>query len=70
MVRTRLPDTLLVAGVPLPSLYPERFSGIFVAVFRGQVDLSFPRFCKDLFDLKITRLSLNNCHWIAMMDYS
>jgi len=28
----------LVAGVPLPSLYPERFSGIFVAVFRGVID--------------------------------
>jgi len=50
MVRTSLPDSLLVAGGPLPSLYPERYCGAFDAVFRGEADLSFPRFCHDLFN--------------------
>jgi anaerobic magnesium-protoporphyrin IX monomethyl ester cyclase len=54
-LRSIMPDCLLVAGGPLPTLYPERFSGIFDVVFRGEVDLSFPRFCKDIFDLKISR---------------
>jgi len=49
MVRADLPDCLLVAGGPLPTLYPERFSGTFDAVFRGEADLSFPRFCLDFF---------------------
>jgi anaerobic magnesium-protoporphyrin IX monomethyl ester cyclase len=48
MVRTRLPDSLLVAGGPLPTLYPERYTRAFDAVFRGEADLSFPRFCRDL----------------------
>jgi anaerobic magnesium-protoporphyrin IX monomethyl ester cyclase len=50
MVRGALPESLLVAGGPLPTLYPERFSGVFDLVFRGEADLSFPRFCRDLFD--------------------
>ena len=58
MVRADLPDSLLVAGGPLPTLYPERFSGTFDVVFRGEVDLSFPRFCQDLFDHKFSRLQL------------
>jgi anaerobic magnesium-protoporphyrin IX monomethyl ester cyclase len=57
-VRTILPDSLLVAGGPLPTLYPERFSGFFDAVFRGECDLSFPRFCKDFFELKSSRRRL------------
>jgi anaerobic magnesium-protoporphyrin IX monomethyl ester cyclase len=48
MVRGSLPGTLLVAGGPLPTLYPEQYSGRFDAVFRGEADLSFPRFCRDL----------------------
>jgi anaerobic magnesium-protoporphyrin IX monomethyl ester cyclase len=48
MVRGHLPHCLIVAGGPLPTLYPERFSGHFDAVFRGESDLSFPRFCRDL----------------------
>jgi Fe-S oxidoreductase len=44
MVRTRLSDSLLVAGGPLPTLYPERFGEAFDVVFRGEADLSFPRF--------------------------
>ncbi len=47
MVRSTLPGCLLVAGGPMPTLYPERYSRIFDAVFRGESDLSFPRFCRD-----------------------
>jgi len=55
MVRKLLPDSLLIAGGPLPTLYPERYSYTFDAVFRGEVDLSFPHFCRDLFEQKIDR---------------
>jgi len=58
MVRTSLPDSLLVAGGPLPTLYPEQYCGAFDVVFRGEVDLSFPHFCKDFFKLKISRQQL------------
>jgi anaerobic magnesium-protoporphyrin IX monomethyl ester cyclase len=50
-LRADLPDSLLVAGGPLPTLYPEHFNGPFDAVFRGEADLSFPRFCQDFFNL-------------------
>jgi anaerobic magnesium-protoporphyrin IX monomethyl ester cyclase len=59
MVRTGLPGSLLVAGGPLPTLYPEQYSRAFDTVFRGEVDLSFPRFCNDLIDLEIGRKQLN-----------
>ena len=59
MVRTCLPDSLLVAGGPLPTLYQEQYCAEFDVVFRGEVDLSFPRFCKDYFDLKIPRQRIN-----------
>jgi anaerobic magnesium-protoporphyrin IX monomethyl ester cyclase len=49
MVRANLPNSVLVAGGPLPTLYPARFSNQFDAVFRGEADMSFPRFCSDLF---------------------
>jgi anaerobic magnesium-protoporphyrin IX monomethyl ester cyclase len=58
MVRANLPDPLLVAGGPLPTLYPERFCAVFDTVFRGEVDLSFPRFCHDFFHRKLSRLQL------------
>ncbi len=58
VVKTRLPQCLLVAGGPLPTLYPGRFSKAFDVVFRGEVDLSFPRFCRDLFDKKSSKLQL------------
>jgi len=58
MARARLPDSLLVSGGPLPTLYPEHFCAAFDVLFRGEVDLSFPRFCKDLFDLKVSRQEL------------
>lgn len=46
-VRERLPDVLLVAGGPLPSVFPGRFLPHVDAVFRGEADLSFPAFCSD-----------------------
>jgi anaerobic magnesium-protoporphyrin IX monomethyl ester cyclase len=54
-VRRRLPESLLIAGGPLPTLYPERYSEAFDAVFRGEADISFPRFCVDLFEAGTTR---------------
>jgi anaerobic magnesium-protoporphyrin IX monomethyl ester cyclase len=47
VVRDELPDALLVAGGPLPTVFPRRFTARFDAVFRGEADLSFPRFCAD-----------------------
>ena len=58
MVRKRLPDSLLVAGGPLPTLYPERYRSAFDAVFRGEADLSFPHFCQDFLEQKIDRYRL------------
>jgi anaerobic magnesium-protoporphyrin IX monomethyl ester cyclase len=60
MVRANLPGSLLVAGGPLPTLYPEQYCTAFDVVFRGEVDLSFPRFCKDYFDLGCPRSRLND----------
>jgi radical SAM superfamily enzyme YgiQ (UPF0313 family) len=42
----------------LPTLYPERFSDDFDIVFRGEADLSFPRFCHDYFNLTVPRQRL------------
>ena len=58
MVSKRHPDCLLVGGGPMPTLYPERYSEHFDIIFRGEVDLSFPRFCQDYFMQKITRENL------------
>lgn len=49
LVRERLSQALLVAGGPMPTLYPERFNGPFDLIFRGEADLSFPNFCQDYF---------------------
>ncbi|MEN6342170.1 MAG: radical SAM protein [Methanospirillum sp.] len=46
-LRRRLPETLFVAGGPLPTVNPGMFAGAFDAVFRGEGDLVFPRFCRD-----------------------
>ena len=54
MVRAILPDSLLVAGGPLPTVYPRRFATHFDVVFRGEADLSFPRFCADYFARRAT----------------
>ena len=58
MVREHLPDSLLVAGGPLPTLFPERYMDAFDVVFRGESDLSFPHFCRDLFEDRLDRHSL------------
>ena len=50
MVREALPHSLLVAGGPMPSVFPRRFARHFDVVFRGEADLSFPRFCRDYFE--------------------
>ncbi|MBF0233042.1 MAG: radical SAM protein [Desulfamplus sp.] len=46
-IRDVLPETLLVCGGPLPTLKPDQFSALFDAVFCGEADVSFPRFCLD-----------------------
>ena len=55
IVRSYLPSSLLIAGGPLPTLYPEQYASRFDAVFRGESDLSFPSFCLDVLEQKITR---------------
>ena len=57
MVRASLPESLLVAGGPLPTVFPGRY-GRFDAVFRGEADLSFPRFCLDFFEHGASRATL------------
>ena len=47
LVSASLPGSLLVAGGPLPTVFPGRYAQHFDAVFRGEADLSFPRFCRD-----------------------
>jgi anaerobic magnesium-protoporphyrin IX monomethyl ester cyclase len=58
MVRASLPDSLLVAGGPLPTVFPDRYAEHFDVVFRGEADLSFPRFCRDYFARGATRLTM------------
>jgi anaerobic magnesium-protoporphyrin IX monomethyl ester cyclase len=60
MIRGLLPGCLLAAGGPLPTLNPEQYCEFFDAVFRGEADLSFPRFCRDYFNRKLTRLQLTD----------
>jgi anaerobic magnesium-protoporphyrin IX monomethyl ester cyclase len=61
MIRSDLPDCLLVAGGPLPTLYPQHFNGPFDVVFRGEADESFPRFCREFLTARpATRLQLRN----------
>ena len=62
LVRHDFPNSLIVAGGPLPTLHPERYSQQFDAVFRGEADLSFPQFCRDYFNQKIRRDSLKELH--------
>jgi radical SAM superfamily enzyme YgiQ (UPF0313 family) len=58
LVRERLPEALLVVGGAMPTLYPERYSGPFDLVFRGEADLSFPDFCNDYFTHHADRKTL------------
>ena len=57
MVRTSLPESLLVAGGPLPTVFPGRYRQ-FDAVFRGEADVSFPRFCRDYFEHGAARATM------------
>jgi anaerobic magnesium-protoporphyrin IX monomethyl ester cyclase len=59
MIRRTLPDCLLAAGGPLPTLYPDHFKDWFDVIFRGESDLSFPQFCRAYFDQKFSRQQLN-----------
>ena len=58
LVRARLPEALLVVGGPMPTLYPERYSGPFDLVFKGESDLSFPNFCQDYYTQELGRKTL------------
>jgi anaerobic magnesium-protoporphyrin IX monomethyl ester cyclase len=46
-LRKRLPETLFVAGGPLPTVNPAMFGEKFDAVFCGEGDVTFPCFCQD-----------------------
>ena len=48
LVRAGLPEAVLVAGGPMPTVFPQRYMGHVDAVFRGEADVSFPRFCRDV----------------------
>jgi anaerobic magnesium-protoporphyrin IX monomethyl ester cyclase len=72
-VREILPASILVAGGPLPTLYPERFSRSFDAVFRGEADLGFPEFCAAVFSRGVSRrglpgLSLEGCEGLSISN--
>lgn len=58
LVREEIPESLLVVGGPLPTLYPDQYSTEFDLVFRGEADLSFPKFCQDFFNLNLTKNEL------------
>jgi anaerobic magnesium-protoporphyrin IX monomethyl ester cyclase len=60
VVRRDFPECLLVAGGPLPTLYPDNYSGQFDVVFRGEADLNFPRFCRDFLGWKVNRHHLDS----------
>lgn len=59
-VRERLPDALLVAGGPLPTVFPDRFLPHVDVVFRGEADMSFPAFCRDYLDGGVTPATLGD----------
>ncbi len=64
-IREQIPDCMLVAGGPLPTLYPEQYVDSFDIVFRGEADIAFPQFCHDLLNLpggyeQLEDLSLGN----------
>jgi anaerobic magnesium-protoporphyrin IX monomethyl ester cyclase len=59
-VRERLPDALLVAGGPLPTVFPGRFLPHVDVVFRGEADLSFPAFCRDYLARRATAATLGD----------
>ena len=59
-LRAALPDTLLIAGGPLPTVYPRRFLGHFDLVFQGEADLIFPQFCRDYLNSSHRGIFLQN----------
>jgi len=59
MTRMYLPECLLIAGGPLPTLYPDNYVGRFDAVFRGEADLGFPYFCMDYICQKVNKSGLD-----------
>ena len=59
-LRERLPDALLVAGGPLPTVFPDRFLPHVDVVFRGEADSSFPAFCRDYLERPLTRETVGN----------
>jgi anaerobic magnesium-protoporphyrin IX monomethyl ester cyclase len=65
-IRRRLPESLIVAGGPMPTLYPEKYRQPFDAVFRGESDLSFPHFCRDAVHQDGSRLRLGE---LSLTDY-
>jgi anaerobic magnesium-protoporphyrin IX monomethyl ester cyclase len=44
------PDSIYVAGGPMPTLYPKRFAEKFDYVFKGEAISSFPDFCREYLD--------------------
>jgi anaerobic magnesium-protoporphyrin IX monomethyl ester cyclase len=60
LVQEILPGCLAVSGGPMPTLYPETYAKKFDAVFRGEADLSFPRFCKDYLDKDLSKEEILN----------
>lgn len=58
LVRERLPEALIAVGGPMPTLYPEHYNGSFDLVFKGEADLSFPKFCQDYFTRQLGRKTL------------
>jgi anaerobic magnesium-protoporphyrin IX monomethyl ester cyclase len=54
-LRACVPGCLLVAGGPMPTLFPARYLPRFDAAFRGEADVSFPRFCRDVDRMRVGR---------------
>ena len=60
IVRAGLAGSLLVAGGPLPTVFPRRYASRFDAVFRGEADVSFPHFCRDYLERGVTPTTLED----------
>ena len=74
VVREILPQSLLVAGGPLPTVFPNRYTTHFDAVFRGEANVSFPRFCLDYFAQQaspatLDALALDTYHGLLVSDH-
>jgi anaerobic magnesium-protoporphyrin IX monomethyl ester cyclase len=49
-----IPEAVFIAGGPLASVYPAKYLRHFDAVFCGEADVHFPRFCSDYLRSKLT----------------